>query len=63
MADGAAEVVTHIVYPVKKDVILSLSERSYLLLNGAGVVIYRATDCMANGPPGAIMSQEVVCEH
>lgn len=63
MADGSAEVITHIVYPAKKGVTLSLSERSYLLLNGVRVAIYRATDCMANGSPGAIMSQEVVCEH
>ena len=63
MVDGSSEVITHIVYPAKKDVTLSLSERSYLLLNGARVAIYRATDCMANGSPGAIMSQEVVCEH
>ena len=63
MAGRSAAVITHIVYPAKKDVTLSLSERSYLLLNGARVAIYRATDCMANGSPGAIMSQEVVCEH
>lgn len=63
MADGSAEVITHIVYPAKRGVTLLLSERLYLFLNEARVAIYHTTDCMANGSPGVIMSQEVVCEH